>query len=112
MVTSLLKACFKNYSISGGCRCGESSGKMLREIHARHGAVHNKCSRPAPDTAGWLKPTGIRAAAEEQPSSSLTGSDIEFNPLFSMVQNLTPSLTMSTWSSNFCWQKIKRGWDC
>ena len=44
--------------------------------------------------------TGIQTTAEEKPSSSLTRLGTELNPLFSTVQNLTPSLTTSTWSSD------------
>ena len=44
--------------------------------------------------------TGIRTTAEEQSSSSLTGSGTELHRLLNTMPNLTPSLTMSTWSSD------------
>ena len=44
--------------------------------------------------------TGIRTTAEEQSSSSLTGSGTELHPLLNTMPNLTPSLMTSTWSSD------------
>ena len=87
---------------------------MLGEIHARDGAVHHKCARPAPSTTGWLKltpepQTGIRTTAEEQPRSSLTGSGTELHPLLNTMPNLTPSLTTSTWSSDSISERARGG---